>query len=252
MTAFVLIRSNGWEIVFVQTDLPCEIMGLLRIWRWWNSVTHVISIEGSLSYFLLKSSLMKRDHTASIMAPSSRDNKRIHGSATDFNNRSCLETCAWTKWIAWIEQVNRAIKIYGLNKLLSKSSYSNYHTMCIKRRCRKQKKKGWFKRTNKSLRPWWSMKIILHRIFNVTGRWKQFPRRNADNLRGNRLAISIPRLIVEKRGSLQPLSRCCSKLSQQSAGRTTWLVFPNVSEVLRGSPSSGIGRRAVGHCSTPA
>lgn len=142
MTAFVLIRSNGWEIVFVQTDLPCEIMGLLRIWRWWNSVTHVISIEGSLSYFLLKSSLMKRDHTASIMAPSSRDNKRIHGSATDFNNRSCLETCAWTKWIAWIEQVNRAIKIYGLNKLLSKSSYSNYHTMCIKRRCRKQKKKG--------------------------------------------------------------------------------------------------------------
>lgn len=141
MTAFVLIRSNGWEIVFVQTDLPCEIMGLLRIWRWWNSVTHVISIEGSLSYFLLKSSLMKRDHTASIMAPSSRDNKRIHGSATDFNNRSCLETCAWTKWIAWIEQVNRAIKIYGLNKLLSKSSYSNYHTMCIKRRCRKQKKR---------------------------------------------------------------------------------------------------------------
>lgn len=41
--------------------------------------------EGSLSYFLLKSSLMKRDHTASIMASSSRDNKRIHGSATDFN-----------------------------------------------------------------------------------------------------------------------------------------------------------------------
>lgn len=44
-----------------------------------------ISIEGSLSYFLLKSSLMKRDHTASRMASSSRDNKRIHGSTTDFN-----------------------------------------------------------------------------------------------------------------------------------------------------------------------
>lgn len=58
-------------------------------------------------------------------------------------------------------------------------------------------------------------------ILRTTGavRNLNFPREMSSNLRVNRPAVSISRPILEKCGVLLSLSRCCWKLSQQSAGR---------------------------------